>query len=106
MFDFLLVYPAAFLIGLLSGLIVVAKTGRRQAAMALVAGLVGALIAISISMGFLDARISLADLLTQLALPAAGICLVLGFIGTYLGTTLRAFVRWLATFIVETFTLK
>ena len=105
MFGFLIVYPAAFLIGLLCGSVAKAKTGREQAIIAAAAGVAGALIAAGGSMGFLGPDVSVAELLSQLTLPAAAICFVLGFIGTYLGAFLRNLLKRIATFVIETIRL-
>src|SRR5688572_6012597 len=98
----MIVYPIAFLLGAVGGLLVPFKNGRRLAICAAALGLAAALYATWESLAFLAPDFSVRELLLQLTLPAAAICFVLGLIGTYLGSALQWLGRRLILLIVET----
>ena len=92
MFDFFLVYPAALFLGLLAG-VMLPRWGRKGTLVAVLAsGVPGAAFAVVETFAYRDMA-GVAQLLTEMAVPAALICYALGLMGGLVGAGIRSLLR-------------
>jgi hypothetical protein len=88
-FGYLIVYPAALILGLLVGLLLPRWGSSGPVVTLVVSGLPGAAFGIYEAFAYQD-QVGLAQLVKEIVLPAGVICYALGVFGGRLGTDIRA----------------